>query len=406
MDEKQTFVIVGASLTGAKAAEELREQGFDGRIILLGAEAERPYERPPLSKDFLRGEADGKPFVHDDDFYEKRNVELRTGVTVTAIDPLGSTVTIDGSEEISYDKLLIATGAEPRRLDLPGGDLEGVLYLRTVADSEELSKRFQEGLKLVVVGAGWIGSEVAASANQKGCEVTMIAPENAPLERVLGPELGKVYRDVHEDHGVRFLAGTGVTGFEGSESVEAVLTDTNERIEADFVVVGAGVLPRTELADAARIPTDNGILTGASLETEAPGIFAAGDVANAVHPFYDQRVRVEHWANARRQGAAAARSMLGQTVQFDEIPYFFSDQYDVGMEYVGYAPESDSIVYRGDVDSREFIAFWLKDGRVVAGMNVNVWDVSDPIKDLIRSRNVVDPAQLADPEVDLKALAA
>ncbi len=404
MDETRTFVIVGASLTGAKAAEELREQGFEGRIILLGAEAERPYERPPLSKDFLRGEADDKPFVHDDDFYEEKNVELRTGVTVTAIDPLGSTITVDGSEEIGYDKLLIATGAEPRRLDLPGVDLEGVVYLRTVADSEALGQRFGDGVKVVVVGAGWIGSEVAASANQKGCEVTMIAPENAPLERVLGAELGKLYRDVHEDQGVRFLAGTGVTGFEGSGSVEAVLTDTNERIEADLVVVGVGVLPRTELAEAARIPTDNGILTGPSLETEAPGIFAAGDVANAVHPFYDHRVRVEHWANARRQGAAAARSMLGQTVEFDEIPYFFSDQYDLGMEYVGYAPESDSIVYRGDVDKREFIAFWLKNGRVVAGMNVNVWDVSDSIRDLIRSRNEVDPAQLADPEVDLATL--
>ncbi|MBK8293391.1 MAG: FAD-dependent oxidoreductase [Solirubrobacterales bacterium] len=405
MDEKQTFVIVGASLTGAKAAEELRERGFEGRIILFGAEAERPYERPPLSKDFLRGESDGKPFVHDEGFYEEKNIELHTGVTVTAIDPLGSTVTIDGSGKIDYDKLLIATGAEPRRLDLPGADLEGVVYLRTIADSEALGRRFGDGVKVVVVGAGWIGSEVAASARQKGCEVTMIAPENAPLERVLGPELGKIYRDVHEDHGVRFLAGTGVTGLSGEGSVEAVLTDTNERIEADFVVVGVGVLPRTDLAEAARIPTDNGILTGPSLETEAPGIFAAGDVANALHPFYGQRIRVEHWANARRQGAAAACSMIGEPVEFDEIPYFFSDQYDLGMEYVGYAPESDSIVYRGDVDAREFIAFWLKDSRVVAGMNVNVWDVSDQIRDLIKSRNAVDAGQLADPEVDLATLA-
>ncbi|MBK5231368.1 MAG: FAD-dependent oxidoreductase [Thermoleophilia bacterium] len=405
MDKDQTFVIVGASLTGAKAAEELRERGFDGRVILLGAEPERPYERPSLSKDFLRGEADGKPYVHEEGFYAEKNIDLRTGVTVTAIDPLGSSVTVDGSEEIGFDRLLIATGAEPRRLDLPGAGLDGVVYLRTVADSEARGRRFGDGVRVVVVGAGWIGSEVAASARQKGCDVTMIAPESAPLERVLGPELGKVYLDVHEDHGVRFLAGTGVTGFLGSGSAEAVLTDSNERIEADLVVVGAGVLPRTALAEAARISTDNGILTGASLETEAPGIFAAGDVANAFHPFYNQRIRVEHWANARRQGAAAARSMLGEPVEFDEIPYFFSDQYDVGMEYVGYAPESDGIVYRGDVDTREFIAFWVKDGQVVAGMNVNVWDVSDPIRDLIRSRNEVDAGQLADSEVDLVTLA-
>lgn len=405
MDNDQTFVIVGASLTGAKAAEELRDRGFEGRVILLGEERERPYERPPLSKDFLRGEAVDKPFVHDAKFYTDSKIDLRTGVAVTAIDPLGSTVTVGGSETIEFDRLLIATGAEPRRLNLPGGDLDGIVYLRTVGDSEALGARFGDGVRVVVVGAGWIGSEVAASARQKGCEVTMIAPESAPLERVLGAELGKVYRDVHEDQGVRFLAGTGVTGFDGSSSAEAVLTDCNERVEADVVVVGAGVLPRTDLAEAARIPTDNGILVGASLETEAPGIFAAGDVANAMNPFYNRRIRVEHWANARRQGAAAARSMLGEQVQFDEIPYFFSDQYDVGMEYVGYAPESDRVVYRGDVDGCEFIAFWLKDGRVIAGMNMNVWDVSEKIRDLIRSRAQVDVGRLADPDADLESLA-
>lgn len=405
MDQDQTFVIIGASLTGAKAAEELRDRGFAGRIILIGAETERPYERPPLSKEFLRGETDARPFVHDEGFYAEKGIDLRLGATVTAIDPLASSVTVDGSEEIGFDRLLIATGAEPRHLDLPGASLDRVVYLRTVGDSEALGRKFGDGVKVVVVGAGWIGSEVAASARQKGSDVTMIAPESVPLERVLGAELGKVYRDVHEDHGVRFLAGTGVTEFLGSGAVEAVLTDSNERIDADLVVVGAGVLPRTALAEAAHIPTDDGILTGASLETEAPGIFAAGDVANAYNPFYGERIRVEHWANARRQGAAAARSMMGEPVEFDEIPYFFSDQYDVGMEYVGFATEYDNIVYRGDVDSREFIAFWLKDNRVVAGMNVNVWDVSDPIRDLIRSRREIDAALLSDPEVDLSTLA-
>lgn len=405
MDQDQTFVIIGASLTGAKAAEELTDRGFAGRIILIGAESERPYERPPLSKEFLRGETDARPFVHDEGFYAEKGIDLRLGATVTAIDPLASSVTVDGSEEIGFDRLLIATGAEPRHLDLPGASLDRVVYLRTVGDSEALGRKFGDGVKVVVVGAGWIGSEVAASARQKGSDVTMIAPESVPLERVLGAELGKVYRDVHEDHGVRFLAGTGVTEFLGSGAVEAVLTDSNERIDADLVVVGAGVLPRTALAEAAHIPTDDGILTGASLETEAPGIFAAGDVANAYNPFYGERIRVEHWANARRQGAAAARSMMGEPVEFDEIPYFFSDQYDVGMEYVGFATEYDNIVFRGDVDSREFIAFWLKDNRVVAGMNVNVWDVSDPIRDLIRSRREIDAALLSDPEVDLSTLA-
>lgn len=403
MEDDLKIVIVGASLTAAKATEELLDQGFGGKIVLLGDEEVRPYERPPLSKDFLRGESD-PPFVHDEDYYERDQIELRTGVTVTAIDPTASEVTIGGEEKIGFDRLLIATGAEPRHLDLPGCDLDGIVTLRTLTDSKSLGEKLKEGLRVVVIGAGWIGSEVAASARQKGCEVTMIAPESVPLERVLGEELGAFYRDVHTDNGVRFLGETGVTGFAGEGSVESVLTDKHEAVPADLVVVGVGVNPRTGLAEAAGIATENGILVDASLVTDDPRIFAAGDVANAWHPFYDRRIRVEHWANARRQGSAAARSMLGQKVEFDEIPYFFSDQYDVGMEYVGYATEWDRIVYRGDVSAREFIAFWLKDGLIVAGMNVNVWDVSDLIRDLIKGRVEVDPTRLTDPEVDLSSL--
>jgi len=403
MEDDLKIVIVGASLTAAKATEELLDQGFGGKIVLLGDEDVRPYERPPLSKDFLRGESD-PPFVHDEDYYSRDQIELRTGVTVTAIDPAASEVTVDGEETIAFDRLLIATGAEPRHLDLPGAGLDGIVTLRTLADSKALGGRLTEGLRVAVIGAGWIGSEVAASARQKGCEVTMIAPESVPLERVLGEELGAFYRDVHTGQGVRFLGETGVTGFAGDGSVESVLTDRHEAVPADLVVVGVGVSPRTALAEAAGIATENGILVDASLVTDSSRIFAAGDVADAWHPFYDRRIRVEHWANARRQGAAAARSMLGREVEFDEIPYFFSDQYDVGMEYVGYATEWDRIVYRGDVDAREFIAFWLKDGLIVAGMNVNVWDVSELIRDLIKGRVEVDPARLTDPEVDLASL--
>lgn len=403
MSNERKIVIVGAGLTAAKAIDELLEREFDGEILLLGAEPERPYERPPLSKDFLRGEAD-PPFVHDPDFYERDGIELRTGTTVTAIDPAGHTVATEGGESIGYSKLLLATGAEPRHLDLPGGDLEGIVELRTIEDSRALGAQLEEGRRIAVIGAGWIGSEVAASARQKGCEVTMIAPEAVPLERVLGTELGSFYRDVHASEGVTFLGETGVTGFTGSGTVATVLTDRHEGIPVDLVVVGVGVSPRTGLAEGAGIATDNGILTDAALATDAPDVYAAGDVANAWNPFYGRRIRVEHWANARRQGAAAARSMMGLDVSYDEIPYFFSDQYEVGMEYVGYATEWDRIVYRGDVAEREFIAFWMKDDRILAGMNVNVWDVSETIRDLIAARVEVDSARLADPDVDLTSL--
>lgn len=403
MSDKQVNLIVGASLTGAKAAEAMLENGFEGKVVLLGAEDERPYERPPLSKEYLRGEAD-PPWVHDADFYDNDQVDLRTGTTVTSIDPAASTVHTEAGETVEWDRLLIATGAEPRRLDLPGSDLVGVVGLRTLADSAALAQHFEPGLRVAVVGAGWIGSEVAASARQKGCEVTMIAPEEVPLERVLGKELGAFYRGVHESQGVRFLGGTGITGFTGSDRIEAVATDSGMDIAADLVVVGVGVSPRTGLAEAAGIATDNGILVDASLETDHPGIFAAGDVANAWHPFYENRIRVEHWANARRQGAAAGLAMIGQEVEYDEIPYFFSDQYDVGMEYVGYATEWDEIVYRGSVEDGEFIAFWLKGGRLLAGMNVNVWDVSEQIRDLIKAKAEPDRAALADPTVRLDSL--
>ncbi len=394
----QTFVIVGASLAGAKAAETLRAEGFDGRVVLLGAEPERPYERPPLSKEYLRGEADGKPYVHDEGFYGEQEIELRTSTRVEAIDPGASTVTLAAGETLAFDRLLIATGAQPRPLTLPGA--ERALTLRTTADSDTIRARIEAGGRLVTIGAGWIGSEVAASARQKGCEVTILEMTEVPLERVLGPELGAVYRDVHTDHGTTFIGGAAV------EAIEAggVRLGDGRLIEADFVVAGVGVQPRTALAEGAGLAVDNGILVDEHLRTSAPAIFAAGDVANVAHPFFGERIRVEHWHNALEQGPAAARAMLGSDDPYDRIPYFFSDQYDVGMEYAGFAREWDRVVFRGDRAAREFIAFWVAGGRVLAGMNVNVWDVTDDIQKLIRSRAIVDAARLADPDVPLDEL--
>jgi 3-phenylpropionate/trans-cinnamate dioxygenase ferredoxin reductase component len=406
MSNDLTFLIVGASLAGAKAAEVLRDEGFDGRVLLIGAEDERPYERPPLSKDYLRGEVGReKVYVHHEGFYAEHEIEVRLGRTAVGLDAAASRLTLDDGERLRYDRLLLATGAEPRRLPTPGADLDGVLYLRSVADSDALRERLDRGGKVVVVGAGWIGAEVAASARQRGLDVTVIDPLSVPLERVLGREVGAIYRDIHTDHGVQMFMGTGVASFEGDRAVERVRADDGRELECDFVVVGIGVQPRTGLAAEAGIAIDDGILVDEHLQTSATGVFAAGDVANAHHPLYGERIRVEHWANALHQGPAAARAMLGQSAAYDLVPYFFSDQFDVGMEYAGHARQWDRVVFRGDPATREFIAFWLLGDRVVAGMNVNVWDVTEAIQRLIRERVAVDDRRLADPDVPLEQLA-
>jgi 3-phenylpropionate/trans-cinnamate dioxygenase ferredoxin reductase component len=406
MTSDRTFVIVGASLTGAKAAETLRAEGFDERVVLIGAEDERPYERPPLSKDYLRGEVGRDTvYVHPEEFYAEHDIELRLGRSAMSLTAAESELTLDDGERLRYDRLLLATGAEPRRLSIPGGDLDGVLYLRSVADSDALRGRLDRGGAVVVIGAGWIGAEVAASARQRGLDVTVIDPLTVPLERVLGTEVGAVYRDIHLDHGVQMLLGTSVEAFEGGTAVERVRTSDGRELECDFVVVGVGVQPRTGLAAQAGLAVDNGILVDEHLQTGAPGVFAAGDVANAHHPFYGERIRVEHWANALHQGPVAARAMLGEPDVYDRLPYFFSDQYDVGMEYAGFARTWDRVIFRGDPATREFIAFWLSGNRVVAGMNVNVWDVIDPIQRLIGERVAVDDRRLADSDVPLEELA-
>jgi 3-phenylpropionate/trans-cinnamate dioxygenase ferredoxin reductase subunit len=399
--DPQTFAIVGAGLAGAKAAETLREEGFDGRLVLLGAEAERPYERPPLSKDYLRGESDrAGASVHEAAFYADHDIELRLGERVAGLDPGRGELELDGGERLGYDRLLLTTGAEPRRLGIAGADLDGVHYLRTFADSDALRERLGAGGRLVVVGAGWIGAEVAASARQSGLEVSMIAPEAVPLERVLGVELGAFYGDIHAGHGVELVMNAGVASFEGDGRVERVRLEDGRAIDCDAVVVGIGAQPRTELAAAGGLAVDNGVLVDGRLETSVPGIFAAGDVANHLHPDLG-RLRVEHWDNALHQGPAAARAMLGEREPYARLPYFFSDQYDVGMEYSGSAPKWDRVVFRGDPSSREFVAFWVLDGRVAAGMNVNVWDVAEPIQALIASGATVDERGLADPDVPL-----
>jgi 3-phenylpropionate/trans-cinnamate dioxygenase ferredoxin reductase component len=402
----QTFVIVGASLAGAKAAGELRERGFDGRVVLIGSEHELPYERPGLSKDYLRGETEAESLrVNDDAFYRDQQIELRLGTTVTEIDPHGKLVRTDGRDgELSYDTLLLTTGSSPRRLQLPGSELDGIHYLRTIGDSDAIRDRIDKGGHVAVIGAGWIGSEIAASARQRGLDVTVIEGQRLPNVLVFGDEVGQFYRDVHIAQGVEMILSDGLAAFEGDGSVSRVRTESGRVVECDFVVVGAGVTPNVELGQRAGLDCDRGILVNQRLETSATGVFAAGDVVNHWHPFYERRVHVEHWANALNQGPAGARSMLGDKQPYDEIPYFFSDQFDVGMEYSGLSEPSDQVAFRGDFDGGEFIAFWLRDGIVTAGMNVNVWDVNEHVQALIRSRKQIDVSTLTDEGTPLESL--
>jgi 3-phenylpropionate/trans-cinnamate dioxygenase ferredoxin reductase subunit len=422
MPNEPTFVIVGASLAGAKAAETLRAEGFGGRVIMLGTETERPYERPPLSKGYLLGKEDKSIiYVHGEGWYAEHEVDLRLGVTVTSVDPAGRTVTTADGQRVEYDRLLLTTGASPRKLEVRGADRDGVLYLRTVADSERLAAAFQGGGRVATIGAGWIGLEVTAAAREAGCDVTVIEPEPTPLHRAVGPELGGMFADLHREHGVKFRLGESVSeirgpggsaaGGQGGQGAAAggvgeVVTSSGASVPADIVVVGIGAVPNTGLAADAGLEVGNGVVTDAALRTSDTSIYAAGDLANSYRPLLARRVRVEHWANALVSGPAVAQSMLGQDVTYDPVPYFFSDQYDLGMETAG-LPEPgtyDQVLYRGDRPGREFIAFWLADGAVVAGMNVNVWDVSDDIQALIQSGKRIDPARLSDPGIPLTEL--
>ncbi|MER8028143.1 FAD-dependent oxidoreductase [Streptomyces bauhiniae] len=416
VDADQTFVIVGGGLAGAKAAETLRAEGFTGRVILICDELDHPYERPPLSKGHLLGKEErDSVFVHEPAWYARNDIELHLGQTVDAIDREARTVRLgDDGTLIRYDKLLLVTGAEPRRLDVPGTDLAGVHHLRRLAHAERLrgvlAALGRDNGHLVIAGAGWIGLEVAAAAREYGAEVTVIEPEPAPLYGALGPELGNLFAELHREHGVRFHFGVRLTEIIGQDGmVLAARTDDGEEHPAHDVLAAIGAAPRTSLAEAAGLEladpaSGGGIVVDEHLRTSDPHIHAAGDVAN--FPLLGTRLRVEHWANALNGGPAAARAMLGRDVSYDRVPYFFSDQYDLGMEYSGWAPPGsyDQVVLRGDAGKREFIAFWVREGRVLAGMNVNVWDVTEHIQRLIRSGAEVDVEALADPHVPLADL--
>lgn len=401
MTTSSTFAIVGGGLAGAKAAEALRDNDFDGHVVLFAAEDQLPYERPPLSKEYLAGKKKLDDFTVDPAaWYRDRNVDLRLGTEVTAVNAAAHTLSLPDGTTVGYDKLLLATGSASRRPPIPGSDAAGVHYLRTIDDAATLSAALNPGATLAIVGAGWIGMEVAAGARGRDVNVTVVEAAHLPLPAALGAEVGEVFAQLHREHGVDLRL---------DQSVEEITTDNGtatglrltdgSTVAADAVLIAVGAAPNIELAEKAGLAIgDSGVLVDASLRSSDPDIYAVGDIAAAQHPFYGVRIRTEHWANALKQPAVAVAGMLGNSAEYDELPYFFTDQYDLGMEYVGHAPEYERVVFRGDVAGREFVAFWLDaSNRVLAGMNVNVWDVLDDVKALIRSGAPVDPDRIADP---------
>ena len=408
MGNSTTFVIIGGGLAGAKAVESLREKGFGGRIIVCAEEDRLPYERPPLSKEFLAGKKSLMDFtVHDSAWYRENGVDLRLGTRALSVDAAGQTVELPDDVTVKYDKLLLATGSRSRRPNIPGSDAAGVHYLRTFDDALALDSVLVEGSSLAVVGAGWIGLEVAASARQRGVNVTVVETAKLPLIGALGAEVGEVFAALHRDHDVDLRLQSQVEEITIADgNATGLRLGDGSNITADAVLVAVGAQPNVELAEQAGLSMgEGGVLVDVSLRSSDPDVYVVGDIAAAEHPLFGGRIRTEHWANALKQPAVAVAGMLGERAEYTELPYFFTDQYDLGMEYAGHAPKYERVVFRGDVDGREFVAFWLDaDNRVLAGMNVNIWDVLDDVKTLIRSQRAVDPDKLADPQAPLGEL--
>ncbi|TQM25543.1 NAD(P)/FAD-dependent oxidoreductase [Nocardia bhagyanarayanae] len=410
MTSDRRFVIVGGGLAAAKLAEALRANDFDGKITLIGAEEHLPYERPPLSKEHLLGKKQFADFLVDPaQWYRDHNVDLLLGTTVTAIDRESKTVTLPDGSTLPYDKLALATGSTPRTVSLPGADTPNVYTLRYIEDSDTILGLFGQSDRLAIIGAGWIGLEVAAAARAAGMDVTIVETAEQPLLGALGPEMGAVFADLHRAHGVDLRLGAQVEEITTHDGIATAIADglrlaDGTTVAADAVLVAVGAKPNIEIAAEAGLDVDKGVLVDASLVTSDPDIVAVGDIAEQQHPRLDRRIRVEHWANALNQPAVAAATMLGKSATYDRLPYFFTDQYDLGMEYTGYAAPGgyERVVVRGDLEKREFVAFWLDSAnRVLAGMNVNVWDVTDRIKELITAGEPVDPDRLADTSIEL-----
>jgi 3-phenylpropionate/trans-cinnamate dioxygenase ferredoxin reductase subunit len=405
MSAERTFVIIGGSLAGGRAAETLRTEGFDGPIKVICAEAVRPYKRPPLSKEYLRREKGvDAVFLRPLEWYERERIEFLLDRRIARVDAKNKRLHTHTGETIDYDTALITTGAVPRRVDLPGSTLGGIHYLRTLQDSDSLAGELTKRPRVLVLGGGFIGCEVAASARTLGCEVTMVS-RGLPLVQAIGSTLGEAYARIHRDRGVELLVGAEIEQFRGDERVEEAITTAGKKISCDVVVIGVGVVPATELVDGEAVEVDNGIITDEFCRTSVPDLYAAGDVANWWHPRLQRRVRVEHFDNAHNQGIAAAKSMLGKGEAYAPIPYFWSDQYDVNLQYVGLATASDRVIVRGDAKGLSFSGFFMgDDGKLSACVAVNRFRDITAARRLLRAGVTVTDAQLADETFDLKLL--
>jgi len=403
----KAYVIVGGSLAGATAAITLREEGADGSVTLIGAEREPPYERPLLSNGYLRGEVSfDKALVRPAAFYAEHGIESEVGIRATRIDSSARFVELEDRRRVPFDVLLIATGGRNRRMSVPGSELEGIYDLRTVEDANRIKAEIRTGRRVVVVGMGFIGSEVAASLRQKGLDVVAIHPAKTPLFRVLGQAVGQTVADLHRAHGVRTIFEDRVAAFEGTQRVARVITKSGQRLECDFVVAGIGIEPVVDILDGSGIHMDNGVVVDQYCQTNVPDIYAAGDVANHCHPVFERQIRVEHWHNAIKQGAAAARNMLGRAMPYDEIHWFWSDQYEANLQYAGFHTKWDELVVRGRLDSGSFLAFYINDGRIDAVVGLNrAKDVRRAIP-LIKARHMLHLGQLQDESIDLRSLKA
>lgn len=404
---RETFVIVGASLTGGSAVICLREEGFQGDLVLIGAEPEVPYERPPLSKEYLRGEATFEDtLVRPPNFYSDKGIETRFGIRATKVDLEGKVVELEDGNRVPYDKILIATGGRNRRPPIPGLDLEGVYDLRTVSDADRIRSQVAPGRKVVIAGMGFIGSEVAASLRILGMEVSIIARSRLPLVRVLGEKIARVMESIHRDQGVEMVFEDAVEAFEGSGRVERVRTQGGRVIACDFVVVGLGIEPITEVVADSAIRIENGIIVDEYCRTSVEGVYAAGDVANHYHPVFDRRIRAEHWQHAIKHGQAAARSMLGNQKPYDEVYWFWSDQYNYNLQYAGFATDWDELIVRGSLEKRKFVAFYLKGGRILATVGMNRGKDVHQSMGLIKAGIQVDLARLRDEAIQMRDLAS
>jgi apoptosis-inducing factor 3 len=394
-------VIIGGGAAGYTAAQTLREDRYGGRIVMISRDDRHPYDRPNLSKDYLHGHADPEWMpLRPEEFFNEHDIEVMLGREVTSVDIAARSITLDNGETLFYNNLLVATGGTPRRFDLPGADLGNILTLRSFSDADAIIAAASGGSRAVVIGASFIGMEAAFSLRKRGLDVTVVAPEPVPFAKTLGHEIGALFQQLHEENGVSFRLGASVTGFAGEKSVEAVLLEGDERLEADLVIAGIGVELATGFLDGIPLGRDGSITVDEHLSA-APGIYAAGDIASYPDARTGEKRRIEHWRTAEQQGRVAAHNIAGRKTRFDGVPFFWTRQFDLGLDYIGYARKWDEIIWDGDVAERNFLAYYVLDGKVVAVAGMERNREMAALEELMRLDRMPAPEELRAGEIDV-----